>query len=111
MIFVNNTDFKYLVSRSDNYLILTNVPSVNASYNNPADIDTLVQYIYPSTYSYESTLTVSSSKSYDRIDVTDSFWERADSVNIMFGGFFILFLFVFIFNQFTKLVRSGGVLK
>lgn len=109
-MFVNDTSYKYVVTRSDNYLILTDVPSASGNYQNPDTINTFTQYIYPSTLCFEGTQDITGTRYFESINVTDSFWERADSVFIFFGGFLITFIFVFIFNIFSKLVRPGGIL-
>ena len=109
MIFVNDTDYKYVVSRSDNYIVLTNQRNVNASYQNPVEIETFTQYLYPSTYSYEGVQTITTSRRYDEIEVSDSFWDRSDMPIIFCSYFCFMVIFIFIINIFTKLLRPGGV--
>lgn len=109
MIYVNDTDYKYVVSRSDNYIVLTNQKNVSASYQNPVEIDTLTQYLYPSTYFYEGVQTVTTNRSYDSVEVTDDFWARSDMPLIFTSYFCMLFILIFIINIFTKLLRPGGV--
>lgn len=107
-IFTEDTSFRYVVQYNDNSIVLTNVPSVSATWQNPKDIDIRVQYLNPSTLSYEGTRQYTSSYSFDSVDVSSSFWDRGDSVNIAILIVLLCFSVIFIGNIFTKFLRPGG---
>lgn len=50
-----------------------------------------------------------SSTSYDKVEVTNDFWERADSANILTCAFFIVLLATKVINYVTEFVERGGI--
>lgn len=111
-MFVNSDylDYKYLVSASDNYVVLSNQHSANGTWQDPDEIDVIYQYFYPSTLTIESTRSVSNYSYYEQVNVTDDYWERADCPIITCAGFMNLAFILFIINATTRLVRKGGIL-
>lgn len=108
-IYTDDLSFKYVVQYNDNSIVLTNVPSVSATWQNPRSIDIRVQYLNPSTLSYEATREYTSSYTFDLVDVSNSFWDRGDCVNISILIVLLCFSVIFIGNIFTKFLRPGGV--
>lgn len=102
-------DYKYIVSYSDNYAILSNSRSVHGTWDNPAEIDTYVQYFTPSTFGFESTSSFTTTRIFPEIEVTDNFYARADSLDIIKVQIMFLFTILFYFNALTRLVKKGGV--
>lgn len=111
MIFVNEqySDFNYLVSTQDNYVVLTNVRSAYGTWQDPQYIDVVYQYFYPSIYSIKGTQSITSEKIFDKIDTTSNIENRADFNFILSSYFIILFFIIFLLNAFTRFVRKGGV--
>ena len=111
MIFVNEdySDFKYLVSASDNYFILTNQPSANGTWQEPETIDVIYQYINPSIYTIESTQSISNIRSFQKVAITSNIENRADFNDILNSYFIILFFFLFLLNGFTRFAKKGGI--
>lgn len=109
-MFVNDdySNYKYLVSASDNYVVLTNRHTVNADWQNPQTINIIYQYLNPSFLTIEGTRTVSSSVVYEQIDVSNSFFARSDCLDIIKVQFLIIFFVIFIFNGLTRFVKKGG---
>ena len=112
MIYVNDNykNYKYLVEVSDNYVCLSDTRIVSADWQNPLTIDVIYQYLTPSTYVIEGTKTYTSEKSFDIIETSQEFWDRADASNIFYSGLVITFFAVFIINQLTRIVKRGGLL-
>lgn len=104
----NHLEYKYLVSSSDNYIVLTNTRSVNGTWDNPSEIDTYIQYINPSIYGFESYSTYTSTRIFPEIEVTDNFYARADSLDIIKVQIMFLFTILFYFNALTRLFKKGG---
>lgn len=111
-MFVNSDYLNYdnVVDISDNYVILTNSRSVNGEWQHPDTINIIYQYLKPSFLTIEDKMTFTTSKTFEPIDVSDNFWERADALNIIVVQFFIIFFILFIFNSLTRFVRKGGVI-
>lgn len=101
--------YRYVVSYSDNFVVLSNSSSVNASWDSPRTIDTVIQYIKPSSLSIPSEQTFTSSRTFSRIDVNSDLESRADYPEIMTATFCIGFFVVFLINGLTKLVKKGGI--
>ena len=111
-MFVNEdySNYKYIVSASDNYVILTNRRTVNGSYLAPETISIIYQYLNPSFITIEGTRTVNSSVTYEPIDISNSFFARADCLDIIKVQFILILFIAFLFNGLTRFVRKGGVL-
>lgn len=111
MIFVNEqySDFNYLVSTHDNYVVLTNVRSAYGTWQDPQYIDVIYQYFYPSIYTIETTQSITSEKTFDKIDTTSNIENRADFNFILSSYFIILFFVIFLLNAFTRFARKGGI--
>ena len=106
----NYNDYIYVVSVSDNYIVLTNRSSVTADWQNQKTIPVIYQYINPSFITIEGTKTYSQSVSFDEIDTSSSFYERADCLDIIKVQFIIIFFLLFLFNAMTRFCRKGGVI-
>lgn len=111
MLFVNENykNYKYIVGVSDNYLVLTNCPSVNASYQNPQTIDIIYQYLNPSFLTVEGTRTYSSSTLFEQIETSQSFFARSDCLDLIVVQVILIFMILFFLNGLTKFVHKGGV--
>lgn len=111
MVFVKEEYANYdnLVEASDNYIVLTNRASVNGSWDDPNEINVIYQYLEPSELVIEDTMTFTSSRSFESIDISNDFYDRADCHEILFSGFLISFLCCFIINGITKFVVKGGI--
>lgn len=113
MIYIDsdNTNYKYLVSASDNYVVLSRSSSIDGTWDNPDTINVLYQYFTPSVYSIKTTYTSTSSRSFSDVSsqFATSIYDRSDFPILFVCNFLTLFLFGFILNQLTKLVKKGGV--
>lgn len=111
MIFVNEdyTNYKYLVEVSDNYIVLTNSSNVNGEWQNPDTINVIYQFIKPSTLTIEGTRTYTSTQSFNRVEVSDDYWTRGDVPEILSISLMVTFLFVFILNGLTRILKKGGI--
>lgn len=105
----NYKNYKYVVGISDNYLILARQSSVNASYNNPVTIDVVYQYLKPSFLTVESTRTFTTVTNFSQIESSQSFFARADSMDIIKCQFLIIFFVIFVLNGITRFVKKGGI--
>lgn len=105
----NYKNYKYVVGISDNYLILARQSSVNASYNNPVTIDVVYQYLNPSFLTVEATRTFTTFTNFSQIESSQSFFARADSMDIIKSQFLIIFFVIFIINGLTRFVKKGGI--
>lgn len=111
-MFINDNykNYKYVVGISDNYLILTKQSQVSASWDNPRTIDVVYQYLNPSFLTIEATRTFTTTTVFSEIDTSQSFYARADCLDIIKVQFLVIFFVVFIFNAMTRFVRKGGVI-
>lgn len=104
-------NYKYVVGVSDNYVVLSNRSSVNASWDNPQTLNVIYQYLKPSTLSIEGERTFNSSQTFEQIDVSNSDFERADYIDIFNACMlFIGIIVFFVINSVTKLVHRGGAI-
>lgn len=105
------SNYKYLVSASDNYVCLSTSHRVQGSWDDPDTISVIYQYFTPSIITIPSNLTFSSTQTFTNVqdEFSSSIFDRADFPQIFICNFLILFLFAFILNQLTKLVKKGGV--
>lgn len=113
-MFVNEDylNYKYVVGVSDNYVVLTNQHTVNASWDSPRTIDIVYQYLKPSYLTIEGERTFSNTQTFEQIDVDDSIFSRADYPDILISALLFISVVVFtIINSLTKIVRRGGVLN
>ena len=110
-MFVNEDyeDYNYLVSASDNYVILTNRSSVNASWDNPKSIPIIYQYLNPSFVTIEGSRSYTNNTYFNQVETSQSFYSRADCCNILIVQFIIIFFLIFILNGLTRFVKKGGV--
>lgn len=105
----NYSNYKYVVAESDNYLVLTNRRSVNASWDSPQTISVIYQYLNPSFLTIEGNRTVSTSVTYPEVEISDSFFARADCLDIIKVQMILIFFIVFLFNGLSRFVKKGGV--
>lgn len=111
-MYINNSDYlsyKYVVSNSDNYLVLTNTRRVYGTYDSPEDINCLVQYINPSDLYYTTTQTFYNSRTFPQIEVNNSDWSRNDISNILFCSVVIVVLTLFIYGIVSRIFVRGGL--
>lgn len=111
MMFVKEEYASYdnLVEVSDNYIVLTNRASVTADWQNPNEINVIYQYLEPSELVIEDTMTFTTSRSFESIETSQNFYDRADCHEILLSGFLISFLCCFIINGITKFMVKGGI--
>lgn len=113
MIYIDEDlqNYKYLVSASDNFLILSKQSHSNGDWNSPDELDVIYHYINPSITSFKTTYTTYSSTFYNDISsqFSSSIFDRADFPLIFICNFIIILIFAFILNQLTKLVYKGGI--
>lgn len=111
MIYVPNdySNYKYLVTYSDNYVVLTNVHSVTADWSNPRTINTIIQYFTPSISTIESSTTISTQRTFEQVEITDDFWSRADCNQVVYTQFLYILTFVFLVNAMSRLFKKGGM--
>lgn len=111
MMFVNEdySQYKYVVGISDNYLILSKQSSVDADWNNPVTIDVIYQYLNPSFLAVEAKRTFTTYTSFSNIETSNSFFARADSLDLIKVQVILIFMILFFINGLTRFVRKGGV--
>lgn len=111
-MFVNENykDYKYVVGNSDNYIVLAKQDHVNADWQTPKTIDVVYQYLNPSFVSFVATRTFNTTTYFSEIETSQSFFARADCLDLIKVQFLIIFFVAFIFNAMTRFVRKGGVL-
>ena len=105
----NYSNYKYLVSVADNYVVLSKTSSVTADWQNPKTIDIIYQYINPSFLVIEDTRSFSSSQTFERIETSHSFFARADSLDLIKVQVILIFMILFFLNGITRFVKKGGV--
>lgn len=110
-MFVNENykSYKYVVGISDNYLILANRSSVTASWDNPKTIDVVYQYLNPSFLTVEATRQFTTTTYFSEVDTSQSFFARADSLDLIKAQMIIIFFVIFVLNGLTRFVKKGGV--
>lgn len=111
MMYVNEeySQYKYVVGISDNYLILAKQPNVVADWNNPKTIDVVYQYLNPSFLTVEATRTFTSTTVFSEVETSQSFFARADSLDLIKVQMIVIFFVIFVLNALTRFVRKGGV--
>lgn len=113
-MFVNAdyTNYKYVISVSDNYVVLTNRSSVNGSWDNPQTLSVIYQYLKPSFLVIEGERSFSTSQTFEQIDISDNDFERADYCDFFNSSMLFLAVIVFtILNSISRLVKKGGVIN
>lgn len=112
-MFVNEEykNYKYLVSASDNYVILTNRRSINADWQNPVEYPVIYQYFDPSYINIEATRTTSSSVVFPEVEVSQDFWDRPDCSELAVVITICVILLMFVINSITEFVQRGGIFK
>lgn len=110
-MFVNENykNYKYVVGISDNYLILAKQDHVIADWNNQKTIDVVYQYLNPSFLTVEATRTFSSTTYFSDVDTSQSFFARADCLDLIKAQMIIIFFTIFVLNGLTRFVKKGGV--
>lgn len=110
-MFVNENykNYKYVVGISDNYLILANRSSVTASWDNPKMIDVIYQYLNPSFLTVEATRQFTTTTYFSEVDTSQSFFARADSLDLIKVQMIVIFFVIFVLNGLTRFVKKGGV--
>lgn len=111
MMFVNQeyNRYKYLVEVSDNYIVLTDSRAVAGDWQTPVTIDIIYQYIEPSTLVIESERTFTNNRTFTEIEVSNNYWDRADSIKITNGSILMLFMMIFFINGLTRIFKKGGI--
>ena len=113
-MFINEQydSYKYVVSVSDNYVILTNRKNVDGSWENPQTIDVIYQYLKPSFLCIEGELTVTSPHTYTQVNLSTSDFSRADFCDILTSSMLFLSVVIFtILNSITRLIKKGGLIN
>lgn len=110
-MFVNSEYLAYdnVVEFGDNYICLTKKTSVNGTWDNPVNIDVIYQYIEPSILTIPSTKTFTHSETFEAIETSDNFFDRADCPQIVVCNFSVIFFILFFLNGLTRFVKKGGV--
>lgn len=113
MLYVNDDylSYHYIVSYSDNYVVLSNSRRVYGSYDNPEEINVLVQYFSPSDLYFTTTQTFYNDRTFNNIDVTSSDWQRNDLMNVFVIATFMVLLTLFVYNILSKIFVRGGFLR
>ena len=106
----NYKNYKYVVSASDNYMVLTDESSVHGSWDSPQSIDVVYQYLNPSFLTFESTRQFTNTQYFPVIDdSSQSFFARADCNDIILSQFLVIFFVIFVLNGLTRFVKKGGI--
>lgn len=110
-MFVNEdyNNYKYIVDVSDNYITLSKQSSVNGSWQTPVEYDVIYQYINPSTLVIEDTKTTTSYLEFEKADISNDFWDRADSPTLFGCSVLVIFCACYILNVLTRIVKRGGI--
>lgn len=102
--------FKYLVSVSDNYVVLTDRKTVSGTWEEPREYDIIYQYIDSPQTVIESTRTTRDTLTFNEIETSQdlmntTFWLQLTNTVII-----VSFAIAFLINIPTKLFKRGGVL-
>lgn len=102
-------DYCYLVDISDNYIVLSNRHVVNGSWDNPVTIPVIYQYFNPSIVTLPLSYTVSSSRTFQEVEISDSFYSRSDCPQLICTCLMLIFFILFLLNGLTRLFKRGGI--
>ena len=97
------SNYKYLVSASDNYVCLSSRRYINGSWQQEDEIPVIYQYLKPSFLTIEDTLSATYYKEFESVDLTSDFQYRADYIDIMCGVSLLCILVIFIFKNIIKI--------
>lgn len=103
------SNYHYIVSYGDNYVVLYNHSSASGTWDNPTNLSCIIQYFIPSTITLPYTVSISNSRQFTSINVSDDFYERADAPELTIAIMIAIFFLCFIVNGVTKLVVKGGI--
>lgn len=98
--------YSYLVEAHDNYVILSNVSSIQGESGDFDSVHAVYNYFSPPVtipftyYSYDTF-------NFPSIEVDNNFSSRADFPFIFLCSFTLIFVLIFIINQLSKLVKKG----
>lgn len=109
-MYVEDKNYKYVVTTSDNYVVLTDQRRVSGSWQEPETINTLTQYLKPSTIAIEGTQTFTNEREFTEMKVTNDYWERADSIEITTCGTILFIVLLIFMNGVTRVVKKGGAI-
>lgn len=107
----NYSNYKYLVSASDNYIILTNEPYALGSWDSPDTINIIYQYLKPGYLVIEDRKTYTSNVDFRNIsnNISHNWKDRADYTTIICGALIVALITTLIFKGVSKLFVRGGV--
>lgn len=100
--------YNHLVEAHDNYIILSSANRINGSSGDPDSVPAIYSYLNPHveipfTYSSEESF------SFPLVSLSSDLQDSSMFPSIFICSFILIFVFVFIINQLTKLVKKGGI--
>lgn len=101
-------EFIYIGNITNSYFDLYDRSNIQGSSGTYYRVFYALEPSYWQAYSYQSSQY--NQTSYQAIERTDSFLARPDNYKIVTCGFCIIFLFIFLINLVTTLIKKGGIL-
>lgn len=106
----NYNNYKYLVEAHDNYVILSSSSAITGESGDTDSVNAIIQYFNPAltiplTYYSDKTFSFTNIEN----QLSNNIEDRADFPIIFICGFILIFLFIFIINNLSKLFKKGGV--
>lgn len=103
-------DYKYLVEAHDNYFILSKTHHIYGDSGDPATVNCIYQYIYPSIYTIEGTYTTESYLVLPDVSssFSDSDFDRGDFLPLFICNFLVCVIIVWVLNNLSRLFYKGG---
>lgn len=114
MVYVNEDiqNYKYLVSVSDNYIILSKDSFANGDYMSPDTIDVVYQFFEPNFQTIKTTLSISRQQDFPNISsqFTTDLGATSNYPNLIICSLLVVFVLMFIFNGLTRIVKKSGII-
>ena len=89
-------NYKYLVEAHDNYVVLSPNHHIYGDSGDPATINCVYQYFYPSIYTIEGTYTSEDTLTFPDISssFSDSIFDRGDFLDLFVCNFICCVIFI-----------------
>lgn len=100
--------YNHLVEAHDNYVILSSANKIDGASGDPASVNAIYLYLNPHV---EIPFKYTSEESFNFPSVSTSSDIKDSPIfpSIFICSFILIYLFIFLINQLTKLVKKGGV--
>ena len=111
MIYVKKEykNYKYLVSASDNYVVLTDTRYVYGTWDNTRTIDIIYQYINSPLTVIEAERNYNTTVEFQEIETSQNIMDSPAYTNLMRDILILVMFLIYIINVPTKMVKKGGM--